>query len=256
MINGAQTNSDELAKHLVMLRWEGATLLLSILIGGLLIFWFMRRETKERRRLEKFLLTFTHELKTPLASIQLQAESIAEMSHEAEVQKLCLRLIDATTRLTLQLENSLLLASAEKYQVVLEPIAFTTALSEAAYDWPSLQVQSVENATILGDKRVLSCVMRNIFSNAVLHGKASILTCSFHRPSAGRVTISFRDNGKGAQGEVHAIGKLFSRPYQGSGNGIGLYVSQKLLNRIHGSLDIETATDGFTVRCTFEEAVS
>src|SRR5687767_13160082 len=54
-----------------MLAWEGSFLLLLLIGGGVALLIAIRREQARSRQLQDFFSLFTHDLKTPLASLQL-----------------------------------------------------------------------------------------------------------------------------------------------------------------------------------------
>ena len=61
-----------------MLIWEGSVLIVLLLGGGAALIWYIWRERRRHRQVEEFFAAFTHDAKTALASMQLQAESIRE----------------------------------------------------------------------------------------------------------------------------------------------------------------------------------
>ena len=67
--------ADQLQSHYRMLLWEGGILIASLIGGGLALFYYARREQKRHEQVEEFFAAFTHDAKTALASLRLQAES-------------------------------------------------------------------------------------------------------------------------------------------------------------------------------------
>src|SRR5262245_61019957 len=61
-----------------MFVWEGIAFIALLVAGGVAILVAIRREALQRESLETFFLSFTHDLKTSLASVQLQAEQLQE----------------------------------------------------------------------------------------------------------------------------------------------------------------------------------
>lgn len=61
-----------------MLFWESFTFFLLILITSLVIVVILIRDRKRSRSLRAFFASFTHEIKTPLTGIRLQAEALEE----------------------------------------------------------------------------------------------------------------------------------------------------------------------------------
>src|ERR1700737_3004770 len=104
-----------------MLLWGGGILILSLIGGGLALFYYARREQKRHAQVEEFFAAFTHDAKTALASLRLQAESLREDFGNAEHSPLLDRLLGDTLRLQLQLENSLFLVNLTRGAFFLEP---------------------------------------------------------------------------------------------------------------------------------------
>src|SRR5258707_1129328 len=61
-----------------MLYSEGGFLILLLLGGGLSLLYYSVREFRRNKEVKEFFATLTHELKTPLASLRLQVESLQE----------------------------------------------------------------------------------------------------------------------------------------------------------------------------------
>src|SRR5213076_256483 len=118
-------NAIQLNRHYQMLLWEGGILIASLIGGGLALFYFARREQKRHAQVEEFFAAFTHDAKTSLASLRLQAESLREDFSEAENNPLFDRLLSDTLRLQLQLENSLFLVNLPRGNFFFEPIKLT-----------------------------------------------------------------------------------------------------------------------------------
>src|SRR6266540_4051150 len=114
--------ADQLQRHYQMLLWEGGILILSLVGGGLALFYYARREQKRHAQVEEFFAAFTHDAKTSLASLRLQAESLREDFASEEPNPLLERLLGDTLRLQLQLENSLFLVNLPRGKFFLQAI--------------------------------------------------------------------------------------------------------------------------------------
>ena len=223
-----------------MLLWEGVVFLLLLVTGGVLLLVAIRRESARRAAIEAFFMAFTHDLKTSLASLQLQAESLREDLPAAEDNPNLDRLMKDALRLQLQLENSLYYAQPDG-QLYLEPIALADLVHRAAADWAELRVQVSGDARVLADDRALAVVVRNLLQNAVVHGGADTMTVRIER-AAGRVQARFTDNGRGAPPDViRGLPGPAARPALYRGSGMGLAISSRLLQRMRGSLRLEPA---------------
>src|SRR3989441_12982310 len=127
-----------LHRHYQMLLWEGGILIASLIGGGLALFYYARREQKRHAQVEGFFAAFTHDAKTALASLRLQAESLQEDYADSEQNPLLDRLLRDTVRLQLQLENSLFLVNLPHGKVFLEPIPLGERIEALRLHWPNL----------------------------------------------------------------------------------------------------------------------
>ena len=230
-----------------MLVWEGATFIGLLIVGGVALLVSIRREQARQRAVSAFFMAFTHDLKTALASLQLQAESLQEDLPGAADNPNMQRLLKDSVRLQLQLENSLYFAQPAGGLLV-EPMSVAALIRRTAADWPELDVHVEGDARVLADSRALDSVVRNLLQNAVVHGGATRMTITIDRRPNGRVIVTVADNGRGTSPETaRALGRPFARPTPKSGTGVGLYVSRQLVVRMQGALAFEAAAgSGFT----------
>lgn len=218
-----------------MLIWEGASLVVSILIGGAALCYLALKEFRERKRIQEFFSVFSHELKTPLTSIQLQAEKLG-----AE------KLIESTQRLLVHLDNAIFIARLPD-DVFYEEVNLRPVIEEYSIRWPSLKVEVIGSEVIETDKRLLEAILSNIFSNAVRHGEATKLLVQI-KGEGDKTFLEFRDNGKGFSGEKSSLGQKFKRYSNSGGTGLGLYIIRKVLQKLNGSLSFPDVEQGFAVR--------
>ena len=81
---------------------EGIAFISLLLAGGVAILVAIRREHRRRQSLETFFLSFTHDLKTSLASVELQAEGLREDWPEGAGRTSLDRLLRDTVRLQIR----------------------------------------------------------------------------------------------------------------------------------------------------------
>lgn len=238
-------HASKLVEYQTMLMVEGLSLVASLLAGGIALCWLVVREEREKSRIADFFSVFSHELKTPLTSIQLQAESLRSKLADEGGAKTASRLLEDTQRLLLQLENALMSAD-EKFTLVFESIDLESFFRNISLSWPSLKINVEGNGGVKADIRALTAVTQNILSNAIFHGKASVVNITILK-SDEEIRIKFHDNGKGFTGDVDKIGEAYKRHYQGSGSGIGLAIVRSQLKRMDARLEIDPVSEGFSL---------
>lgn len=226
-----------------MFLWEGAAFIAVLVAGGIAMVLAIRREQARRRVLETFFMSFTHDLKTALASVQLQAEGLREDWPEPSARGPIDRLLHDTVRLQIQLENSLFVAQPDG-RLLGERLHVAAAVERHAEDWPGLTVAVAGDADVVADARAFDAVVRNLLQNAVVHGGATRVDVDIAR-RGGRVRIRMADNGRGVPEEARGrLGELFVRPAVTSGTGVGLFVCRRLIARMQGRLVIQPSGPG------------
>lgn len=232
-----------------MLLSEGGVLLALLLGGGAALLYNILVESRRARRVEEFFASFTHDLKTSLASLRIQTESLRDDLEGAAgtSNKLLARIMSDAGRLETQLENALFLADADKSSMLLEPVDVKNAIQALAHLWPRIEIQVHGDAVVFADRRAFESIVRNIVQNSSRHGQASRLDV-FCSASGGTrketASLKFKDNGRGFSGNVRRLGEIFSRQTGSSGSGIGLYLVARLVERLEGTAKVVTSTDG------------
>lgn len=222
-----------------MFVWEGGAFILLLVGGGAAIVLAIRREQARRETIETFFMSFTHDLKTSLARVQLQAEELREDLEDAAARVPLDRLLHDTLRLQIQLENSLYVAQPGG-RLLRERVDAVAACRRLAEDWPGLRVEVTGGGHVLADARAFDAVLRNLLQNAVVHGQAARVDIHVSAASDGAIRLVIADHGRGVRAELlPRLGELFARPTDTSATGAGLYVCRRLVSRMDGTLRFE-----------------
>src|SRR2546426_2172101 len=243
-----------LHRHYQMLLWEGGILIASLIGGGLALFYYARREQKRHAQVEEFFAAFTHDAKTALASLRLQAESLQEDYAESGQNRLLDRLLRDTVRLQLQLENSLFLVNLPHGKFFLEPITLSDRIEALRLHWPDLLITQRGDGLLLADARALESVLTNLVQNALTHGRATEVDFNVQR-SDDRLRVTVTDNGRGFPGDLGQLGKLFVRHARSSGSGVGLYIVRQLIKRMNGTIRFQSSESNEIGRASCRERV-
>ena len=234
-------------KYQRMVASELGTMILALIIGGtglLYLIWMERRRTDQ---IHQFFATFTHELKTSLSRLRLQAESLQEdLKKNGRVGGAALQLLDDVGKLEVQLENSLWVARADEDRLFNEELSFSRLLSDVAPQFPLL-VHLSSDARLKADRRALESILKNIFQNAVVHGHAENIWIEVKKISDSHLLLSFRDDGQGFQGSEEKLGEMFLRHSKSSGTGLGLFLIKRLSRLLGGSARFKASEPGFRI---------
>lgn len=246
--------SAQLNRHYQMLMWEGGILIASLIGGGVALFYYARREQKRHAQVEEFFAAFTHDAKTALASLRLQAESLREDFAGSESNPLFDRLLRDTLRLQLQLENSLFLVNLPRGKFFLQPIRLSARVEALRLDWPDIVITQSGDGQVLADARALESVLTNLVHNAATHGQATAINVTVRRDD-GKLHVKVLDDGRGFRGDLSRLGKLFVRHERSSGSGVGLYIVRQLAKAMNGTIRFSTGeSNGFEAELELPEA--
>jgi len=237
---------EQLQKSHRMFAWEGSILLAAILFGGVALVIFTYRDQKRHQRLRFFFSTFSHDIKTSIARLRLQAEVLEENPHD-ENHPVMKRLIHDIQRLDLQLENALLLANMEEGRLLQEDVSISQLLASLRNEFSELALELEKEAFVKGDRRALLSVFKNLLQNSVLHGRANGVRIKVRPLSAGRIELQFQDDGLGFKGRLEKLGSEILKSQDARSNGIGLLLTKRLVSKMNGDIRFESRENaGFT----------
>ena len=215
----------------------------------------IKREQQQNKKLKNFLASFSHDLKTSLASLRLQAESFQE-DNELQQSPVLNRLVKDTVRLQMQLENSLHLANVDTSMLFIEDLNLEKIVSNIQHNWPEISIVLSQNCKLKADSGALESVFQNLIQNSVKHGKASKIYISPRAENLKTVVVDFEDDGKGFKGDPKYLGTAFYRHSHSSGSGIGLYITNQFMKRMNGKIEFfpkeKRYNRGFKASLTFK----
>lgn len=203
-----------------------------------------------------FISNVSHELKTPLAVIKNYTSLIKKGNLSAETQEeYADSIMEATDKLSTLITNILRLNKLENQAIesTAGPYDLCRQLTdcllqfEPAWDEKEIEIDvDVEDrAVITADASMLEIVWNNLISNAIKFtepgGKIELRQTS----DTHTVTVSVSDSGCGMDKET--IHHIFDKFYQGDtshsreGNGLGLTLVQRIIERAGGTLSVESS---------------
>lgn len=219
-----------------MLFWEGSFFLVAIFVGGFFLFYFLYKDNEKNKALRSFFSVFSHDLKTSIARLRLQADVLRE-EESFKNNKSLQRIVKDINKLDLQLENSLWLAQLDNIKFLNEKFMFSELISLIKSDFPEISIEMNKDIEISSDKRALICVLRNLIQNSIIHGEADILKFRLNLVND-KIIIEISDNGKGASKIPNFQKSVFSNLNQQKTSGLGLNLCYQILSKINGLLKI------------------
>lgn len=241
------SENSEVDKHYKMLFYEGSTLLVTVLIGGIVMIFFSYKDEQRHKKLKIFFSNFTHDIKTAIARIRLQADVLSE-ADDVKDNKVLSRLLKDISKLDLKLENSLFLSHTHETDLFIEKIKLEDLFVSLRFEFEDIQLNLHKKAIIEADSRAIRSVFRNIIENSRQHGKASILNINCLAMNNQNIKLEIEDNGHGSSRNSESLGNDLLISSDNQGNGIGLYLVKQLIIKMRGQIRFKTQiNNGFKV---------
>ncbi len=227
-------------------------------------FDLMRESLREARHREmaanqsknEMIASLSHDIKTPVTSIRLLAEFLqVQITDAGQLEKLTA--IEAKTRQIDYLMNNLLQNTLEDlgHLEVICADEESRKLSEivrGVHIRSDVTVTSPPPCLIRIDSNRMEQIISNILYNAEKYAGTSVtVTFTMADPF---LQMDIHDYGKGVkETEVEYLCEKFYRGQTAAesgkeGEGLGLYISRSLMNKMNGELTCINKPDGFTVR--------
>jgi len=215
---------------------------------------------KANRELDRFVYSVSHDLRSPLTSILGIASFIESESAEPETIAHIKMIKESINRLDGFIRKILSYSKNNRTNLELEPINPTKEVQRIVDALQNMvpgndidfNVEIEEKSILCCDKMRFRAIVENLISNAI----------KYHDPMVknkfvkivGRVTkkafhFSVSDNGIGIDPQYHdRIFDMFFRISSSSeGSGIGLYIVKDMVEKLDGSIKVDTTPDSLTV---------
>ncbi len=240
----------------------GLVLLVMLSLSITLIFIYLNRQVNITRMYDNFISNVTHELKSPLSSIQLYLETMRKREVERSTQEEFIALMLKDVDRLGQLINSILyLSSMEKrrmarkvahdYHVYPAGKVVSEVLDEVIkeFNFPAkhVSVSGSVSGRIVVDRNWLKIVFSNLVDNAIKYtiGQAELNITLSEDTQYFHVTVS--DNGIGIdQRDLKVVFNKFQRLYNSEspnvkGTGLGLYWVREIIQYHGGKISAHSA---------------
>lgn len=244
----SEIRKDYLSKQ-YMLAGEGFVFITLIAVGFIRIRNTFRDEIRLTRQQNNFLLSITHELKSPLASLKLSMQTLRKHNLDtSQVQRLANISLDDIDRLEALVENILLASKMDSnnFRIEMDALNISELLKEIAQRFSekykgdrnfSLHIQ--DDVYINGDRFSFASVIYNLLENALKYSKQGDAIEVRLSSDDHICKISFADTGIGIAEKEKS--KIFERFYRigreetrsTKGTGLGLFIVKQVI-QLHG----------------------
>lgn len=246
-----------------MVLGETAVFLFIFFVGAYYLQKALDQERKLHHQQKNFLLSVTHELKSPLASIKLYLQTILKRELEPAQQKSFItNSLKDIERLDDLVENMLIATkiASNSYTFPKEKFNLTELVTAVA---DRLQVHTCSSQiiklsvqagiSIIGDKFALTSVITNLIENAVKYSSpCSDVNVELKRVNS-QIVFIVADSGIGIDDQEKS--RIFDKFYRvGSedtrktkGTGLGLFIVKQVLDKHQASIKVKNNQPSGTI---------
>ncbi len=249
-----QKLKEEYDKQYWMILGEATVFVISIVLGTWLINRAFHKEVLAAQQKRNFLLSITHELKSPIASIQLVLETIKKRRtlDESRLLQLTNSGLKESGRLFSLVSDLLLAAKMETtYEPYLERVNLEVVLNDivdkfsVSYPEATLQLEVDEQLpNIKADLFGLTTIAHNLIENAIKYSPSPAHVKIVAKGQKQWLDLKFIDEGIGIEEaqkkqvfqQFYRIGNEDTRKTKGTG--LGLYIVHQLVKAQGGKIKI------------------
>lgn len=224
---------------------EGSTFLLIILLSAGIVYYAYYRQLKLSQLQQNFMLSITHELKTPIAGIKLNMQTMQKRKLDEETNKELIKSsVLETNRLNDLCNNILIATQLENKRKVMfaDEINLTNLVKEEIEEfktrYPTLIINSlfqVDDFSFKGESTLWKVVISNLIENARKYSPSDEPIEIGISKENNNVKLSIKDKGVGIS-DAEKL-KIFQKFYRignentrnSKGTGLGLYIVKKIV---------------------------
>ncbi len=233
------------------------SILIGLIIAGIVIIYVYYQKVIQLYRMQQnFINGFTHELKTPVASLNLFLDTFLmhDMNREEQVKYFHFMKKD-TDRLSDNISQILNLAKFEdkSYHLDKDKVNLQEFLEQLLakhfhiFENYKIKFLNRANTILVADVHLLEVLFMNLWTNSISYNDSDKprIEMEFSRSSS-VVEIRIRDNGIGiARADLKKIFRKYYRVEKAvKGSGIGLYMVQQIVKLHGGSIKAESTGIG------------
>lgn len=213
------------------------------------------KEKRNRIFLKEIISDISHQMKTPLAALQMYSEIIEdEKTGNAVVEDFIKKSQRELLRIENLIQNLLKLAKLDAGTIVLEKNSHelkpflekckNSFITRAAHENKKITLVCDSSIRMRFDEVWLAEALENIIKNALDHTKATDQIEIFCEENNLQIAIFIKDNGAGIHPEdlYHVFERFYRSRYSKDhqGIGIGLALSKAIIEKHHGTITVQS----------------
>jgi two-component system sensor histidine kinase CiaH len=236
---------------------EGVTFFLLLLVGAVFVYRSVRRQFLVQIQQQHFMMAVTHELKTPIAVVKLNLETLQKYNLEPEKQARLIRTtLDEITRLN-RLTSNILVSSqleGDGYTSTKDELDLGDLLKDCMLDFrtrfPERKFNELieDEAEVRGDPLLLQMLINNLLENAIKYSDRESPVTAVLKKKGRQTELQIIDEGPGIPEQEKK--KIFDKFYRvgneetrkAQGTGLGLYLCRKIARDHNADISVTNET--------------
>ena len=239
-------SEDYIARRLTMIAGEGTVFIIIICFGAFYVIRSYYSEINLAKKEKNFALSVTHELKTPIASSKLFAETLLQREDlsKSQVTTSLEKIVYEQNRLNELVEKILLVSTIDemKNDMNLKPVSFNAIINQVIGEDENSHIVKntvAEDVIFSGDDFYLISLFQNLLDNAQKYSPDGSEINIYSESNPSKIIICISDQGVGIPDEEKS--KIFDRFYRiedeetrsSKGTGLGLFLVNQIV-KMHG----------------------
>lgn len=241
----------------------GSIFILFLIWGAYKIHSGIKKELELHQQQRNFLLSITHELKSPIAGIKLSLETLYTRNLDLERQRRLLQnSLKDTERLKSLVDNILMAAKIENQSIIFTrfDVSLSKIVEESTRNIKDkfgrqrhFEIDIAPGIFVEGDSSALMSIVINLVENAIKYSLPNSTIEVSVGSTKETAILKVKDNGIGI--EASEKGKIFTKFYRvgnedtrkAKGTGLGLFIVKQLVDFHEGEIHISDNTPKGTV---------
>tara|TARA_B100000524_G_scaffold89764_1_gene42043 strand:- start:6753 stop:7619 length:867 start_codon:yes stop_codon:yes gene_type:complete len=249
----ADQTQEDTSRRIIMIIGEGGVFILILMAGFWKIQQSIAKEIQLSQRQNNFMLSITHELKTPLTSIQLALQTLKKRNLKIEDRAdLIAKALGSNQRLSSLIENIINASRLESNDFTPRREIFPlktflqnkTAELTASHEQATIKL-NCEVDIIYADTYMLETIFNNLLENAIKYSGENPKMEIIVKQNEKFIEIIISDQGTGITAEekqqvfkkFYRVGNEISRSQKGSG--LGLFITSEFVQLHKGRIKCE-----------------
>ena len=244
--------SNKLSGRRAMVIGEGAVFLVLLIIGAFTTRRAFTREVELSNQQKNFLMSVSHEFKSPLSAIKLNIQTLLKHDlDQVKSEELLSASMKDADRLVVLVDNIIIATDIESgdYPLRIDKLNLSSLVAEnvsviAGRGASNIKMEIIPDLYVRGDEQAMISIVSNLLENAIKysHKDANINVSVIALDGHVHVTISDEGIGINTEDQEKIFEKFFRAGDEATrstkGTGLGLFIARHLTEKQQGSISV------------------